>query len=134
MNKSNAKSTRLHNRVIECGVFESDRPILLFPTSPPPQIATNALVAWNCSTEHARAAFAMALLLLADRATVLRVTGGAAVPAPSAEQSNRSLRRNDIPAAPMSVNLTAEAPAKRSWRCETLGSDLIVKAVTRRAG
>jgi hypothetical protein len=72
MNRPGANSTPLHNRAIESGVFESGRPILLSPPSPPRQIATSVLLAWNCSTEQARAnAFAMPLLRLADRVTVL---------------------------------------------------------------
>src|SRR5262249_12152040 len=72
MNGPEANPPRLHNRAIEACLFESGRPILLAPPSPPPQIATNVLVAWNCSTEQARAtSFAMPLLRLADRVTVL---------------------------------------------------------------
>ena len=49
--------------------------------SPPRQIATNVLIAWNRSTEQTRAtAFAMPLIRLADRVTVLTVTGGTGVP------------------------------------------------------
>ena len=55
MNRPDANSTGLYNRAIESGLFESGRPILLSPPSPPRQIATNVLIAWNCSTEQARA-------------------------------------------------------------------------------
>jgi hypothetical protein len=75
MNRPDANSTGLYNRAIESGLFESGRPILLSPPSPPRQIATNVLIAWNCSTEQARAtALAMPLLQKADRVTVLTVT------------------------------------------------------------
>ena len=93
MNRPDVKSTGLYDRAIESGLFESGRPILLAPPSPPRQIATNVLIAWNCSTEQARAtALAMPLLQKADRVTVLTVTGGTAVPGPSAEQLIRHLR------------------------------------------
>ena len=52
MNRADANSDHpLHNRAIETGLFESGRPILLSPPSPPRQIATNVLVAWNHSME-----------------------------------------------------------------------------------
>ena len=74
MSRPDASSTGLQNRAIESDLFESGRPILISPPSPPRQIATNVLVAWNCSTEQARAtAFAMPLLQQADRVTVLTV-------------------------------------------------------------
>ena len=79
MNRPDANSIGLYDRAIESGLFESGRPILLSPPSPPHQIATNVLIAWNCSTEQARAtALAMPLLQKADRVTVLTVTGGTA--------------------------------------------------------
>ena len=97
MNRPDANSPGLYNRAIESGLFESGRPILLSPPSPPRQIATNVLIAWNCSTEQARAtALAMPLLQKADRVTVLTITGGTAVPGPSAEQLIRYLQRNGI--------------------------------------
>jgi nucleotide-binding universal stress UspA family protein len=127
MNRPHAKSTRLHDRAIESGLFESGRPILLSPPSPPHQIATNVLIAWNCSTEQARAtALAMPLLQKADRVTVLTVIGGTGVPGPSAERLIRYLQRNGIIAEPMRVELdgrnTGEAilATAQSLRCDLL--------------
>jgi hypothetical protein len=75
-------------------------------TSPPKQIATNVLIAWNGSTEQTRAiAFAMPLLQQAERVKVLTIPGGAGVPGPSGEQLTRSLQRNGIPATPLTVEL-----------------------------
>src|SRR6266508_1468165 len=129
MNRPDANSTRLHNRAIESGVFESGRPIVLSPPSPPRQIATNVLVAWNCSTEQARAtAFAMPLLRLADRVTVLTVIGGTGVPGPSAEQLIRYLQRNGIAAAPLTVDLDGRTTGEAILAAaESLGCDLLVK-------
>jgi nucleotide-binding universal stress UspA family protein len=129
MNRRDAKSSPLHDRAIESGLFESGRPILLSPPSPPRQIATNVLIAWNCSTEQARAiALAMPLLQKADRITVLTVIGGTGVPGPSAEQLIRYLQRNGIVAAPMKVELdgrnTGEAILAAA---QSLGCDLLVK-------
>src|SRR5215831_2926968 len=76
MNRRDANSGPMHDRAIESGLFESGRPILLSPPSPPNQIATNVLIAWNCSTEQARAtALAMPILQKADRVTILTVIG-----------------------------------------------------------
>src|SRR5262249_57559193 len=87
----------LHNQAINSGLFESGRPILLAPPSPPGQIGTNVLIAWNRSTEQARAtAFAMPLLQKADRVTVLTVIGGTEVSGPSAEQITQNLPPNTI--------------------------------------
>ena len=129
MNRRDAKSSPLHDRAIESGLFESGRPILLSPPSPPRQIATNVLIAWNCSTEQARAiALAMPLLQKADRITVLTVIGGTGVPGPSAEQLIRYLQRNGIVAAPMKVELdgrnTGEAILAAA---QSLGCDLLIK-------
>ena len=129
MNRPDANSTGLYNRAIDSGLFESGRPILISPPSPPRQIATNVLIAWNCSTEQARAiALAMPLLQKADRVTVLTVTGGTAVPGPSAEQLIRYLQRNGIAAEPLIVELarrnTGEAILATA---KTLGCDLLIK-------
>src|SRR6516165_6864685 len=53
---------------LEAALFESGRPVLIAPPSPRPQMGTNALVVWNCSTEQARTiAFAMPILRRASR-------------------------------------------------------------------
>src|SRR6516225_5939495 len=43
----NPKGSRMGT--LEAALFESGRPVLIAPPSPPQQIGTNALVAWNCS-------------------------------------------------------------------------------------
>jgi len=129
MNRRDAKSGPLHDRAIESGLFESGRPILLSPPSPPRQIATNVLIAWNCSTEQARAiALAMPLLQKADRITVLTVIGGTGVPGPSAEQLIRYLQRNGIVAAPMKVELDGKNTGEAILAAaQSLGCDLLIK-------
>jgi hypothetical protein len=63
MSRPGANESFVHNRAIYSSLFESGRLILLAPPWPPPQIATNVLIAWNRSTEQARAtALAMPLL------------------------------------------------------------------------
>jgi nucleotide-binding universal stress UspA family protein len=106
LSRPDATSLGPQYRALESGLFESGRPILLSPPSPPKQIATNVLIAWNGSTEQTRAiAFAMPLLQQAERVKVLTIPGGAGVPGPSGEQLTRSLQRNGIRATPFTVEL-----------------------------
>src|SRR4029077_420062 len=91
---------------LEAGLFDSGRPVLITPPSPQPQMGANVLIAWNCSTEQARAtAFAMPILKRASRVTVLTVEGGAAVPGPSGQQLCRYLQLNGVSAKPLTVGL-----------------------------
>ncbi len=60
----------------ETALFESGRPILLAPPAPPASLGEAVLIAWNGSTETARAvAFAMPFLRRAARVLVLSVEG-----------------------------------------------------------
>jgi nucleotide-binding universal stress UspA family protein len=129
MNRRDANSGPMHDRAIESGLFESGRPILLSPPSPPNQIATNVLIAWNCSTEQARAtALAMPILQKADRVTILTVIGGTGVPGPSAEQLIRYLRCNGVVAESMRVELDGRSTGEVILAsAQSLGCDLLVK-------
>ena len=129
MHRSDTKSVGLYERAIESGLFESGRPVLLSPPSPPRQIATNVLIAWNCSTEQARAtALSMPLLQKADRVTVLTINGGTAVPGPSAEQAIQYLKRNGIDAKLLTVELAGKNTGQTILAtAQSLGCDLLVK-------
>src|SRR6187455_2399828 len=129
MNRRDANSGPMHDRAIESGLFESGRPILLAPPSPPSQIATNVLIAWNCSTEQARAiALAMPILQKADRVTVLTVIGGTGVVGPSAEQLIRYLQCNGIVAKSMRVELDGRSTGEAILAsAQSLGCDLLIK-------
>ncbi|MGA3308925.1 MAG: universal stress protein [Xanthobacteraceae bacterium] len=113
---------------LESALFESGRPVLIAPPKSPPSLGTNVLIAWNRSTEQARAmAFAMPILRLARRISILTVEGST-VAGPSGVEMARSLRMNGIAAEP--ITLTA---GKRSAgeailaKAEELNCDLIVK-------
>jgi nucleotide-binding universal stress UspA family protein len=113
---------------LESALFESGRPVLIAPPTPPSSLATNVLIAWNCSTEQARTtAFAMPLLRLAERVTILTVEG-ATVAGPSGIELARSLKTGGIVAEPVTIT-----PGKTSAgeailnKAAELGSDLIVK-------
>jgi len=129
MSRSQANSIGLHDKAIESGLFDSGRPILIAAPTPPAQIGTNVLVAWNCSTEQARAtAFAMPLLRKAERITVLHVEGGAAVPGPSAAQATQYLLRNGLKAVPMTVGLEGRTTGEAILAAaQSLDCDLLIK-------
>src|SRR5262245_16121954 len=62
---------------LEAALFESGRPILIAPPTPPQKLGENILIAWNCSTEQAKTtAFAMPFLHQAKQVTVVTVEGG----------------------------------------------------------
>jgi nucleotide-binding universal stress UspA family protein len=129
MSRSRGNPSGLRNRAINAGLFESGRPILLAPPSPPAQIGANVLIAWNRSTEQARAtALAIPLLQKADRVTVLTVIGGTEVYGPSAEQLIRNLRRNRIVAEVKRVELGGKSTGEAILAtAKSLGCDLLIK-------
>jgi nucleotide-binding universal stress UspA family protein len=113
---------------LESALFESGRPVIIAGPTSPRLLATNVLIAWNCSTEQARAtAFAMALLRLAERVTICTVEG-ATVAGPSGEQLARSLNMNGIAAEPITI-----AASKRNAgevilaKAAELKCDLVIK-------
>jgi len=113
---------------LESALFESGRPVLIAPPSPPRSLATNILIAWNRSTEQARAtALAMPLLRLAERITILTVEG-ATVAGPTGVELARSLKMNDIAAEPLTVaSGKTNAGETILAKAAELGCDLIVK-------
>jgi nucleotide-binding universal stress UspA family protein len=113
---------------IEAGLFDSGRPVLIAPPSPPQRIGDNILIAWNGSTEQARTtALAMPLLKQATQVVVLTVQGGT-VPGPSGEELARYLDRNGVASEPITVQ-----PGSRSTgeailaQAAALQSDLLIK-------
>ena len=118
-----------HMTTLESALFESGRPVLIAPPTPRPQIGTNVLIAWNCSTEQARVtAFALPLLQQASRVVVLTVEGGAAVPGPTGQQLCRYLQLNGVPAKPMTVGLDGRLTGEVILaHANALGCDLLIK-------
>ena len=114
---------------LEAALFDSGRPVLVVPPSVPQTLARNVLVAWNGSTEQARTnAFAIPLLRLADKVTVLTVEGGT-TPGPSGEEAARHLRRNGIKATALTVKLGARTSGEIILdHATSLGCDLLVKS------
>ena len=113
---------------LESALFESGRPVLIAPPASPRSLATNIMIAWNRSTEQARAtAFAMPLLKRAERVTILTVEG-ATVAGPSGEELARSLAAHGIAAATMTLPASkANAGETILRKAAELDCDLIVK-------
>ncbi|MGB7258251.1 MAG: universal stress protein [Pseudolabrys sp.] len=113
---------------LEAALFESGRPVLIVPPAVPKSIGRNILVAWNRSTEQAVTnAFALPLLRMAEKVTILTVEGGT-TPGPSGEQAARHLARNGIKATALTVKPGARATGEIILEHATsLGCDLLVK-------
>jgi nucleotide-binding universal stress UspA family protein len=113
---------------LESALFESGRPVLIAPPTPPQSLATNVLIAWNRSTEQARTtAFAMPLLRQAKRVTILTVEG-AVVAGPSGAEMARSLAMHGIAAETLTISPGKVSAGETILRkAAELGCDLIVK-------
>ena len=82
----------------ESALFDSGRPVLMAPKTPPTQIGERIVIHWNRSSETARAvSLAMPLLRMATAVLVLHVEG-AEVPGPSAREAAGHLISNGVPA------------------------------------
>jgi nucleotide-binding universal stress UspA family protein len=117
---------------LEAALFEAGRPVLIMPSSMPTTIGRNVLVSWNRSTEQAHTnAFALPLLRLADKVTVLTVDGGATA-GPSGEDAARHLRQNGVKATALTIKrgdrVSGEAVGEITLEhADKLGCDLLVK-------
>jgi nucleotide-binding universal stress UspA family protein len=129
MGRPSADTSGLHNSALESSLFESGHPILLAPPSSPQQIGTNILIAWNGSTEQARATtFAMPFLQRADSVTVLTVKGGTGVAGPTGVQLCRYLQLNGVPANSHTVDLAGRSTGEAILAtANSLGCDLLIK-------
>ncbi|GEP10777.1 universal stress protein [Methylobacterium gnaphalii] len=113
---------------VETALFESGRPILLAPPRPPSSLGESIIIAWNGSTETARAvAFAMPFLRRARRVMVLSAEGGM-VPGPSAEEVARSLACEGIEASHRAHPAGRLTPGEIFLEeAATFGCDLLIK-------
>jgi len=112
----------------ETALFESGRPILLAPPTPPASLGEAVLIAWNGSTETARAvAAAMPFLRRARRILVVSAEGGM-VPGPSAEDVARSLACEGITTAHKALPAGRRTPGELFLdEAEAYGCDLLIK-------
>ena len=113
---------------LEAVLFESGRPVLIAPPTPPQSLGESIVIAWNHSTETARSvAFASPFLREAKRIVVLSIEGWS-VPGPDGEQLAASLRRNghavETVTAPRSRRNDGETILEQTL---SLGGDLLIK-------
>lgn len=124
-----AKSSTPRAELLETVLFESGRPILVTPPAAPQKLGEVILIAWNGSTESARAVtFAKPLLAQAKRVLILGVEGGM-VSGPTAADVEKALRRDGIGAESIGVRpqgqTTGEAILKEA---AVQGADLLIKS------
>jgi nucleotide-binding universal stress UspA family protein len=113
---------------LEAVLFESGRPILIAPPTPPRSLGEQIVISWNCSTESARAvAYALPLIAQAREVTVLTVEG-AVVPGPSGPELVDYLAAHAIKARELTVATGGRKPgAKILDEARRLGADLLIK-------
>jgi nucleotide-binding universal stress UspA family protein len=113
---------------LEAALFEAGRPILIAPPKAPAAIGETVVIAWNGSTETARAvAFALPILKQAAKVIVLSIDNFA-VPGPSGEAVAHHLGYNDIAATAMSADAGKRSPGEAMLgEALALGADLMIK-------
>jgi nucleotide-binding universal stress UspA family protein len=113
---------------LEAALFESGRPVLIAPPTPPEKLGDVVVVAWNGSTETARTiALVMPFLAQAETVVVLSVEDGM-VPGPSGGEIAHGLMRNGIAAKTQQIR-AGDRPVGAAIldHCQELGADLLLK-------
>jgi nucleotide-binding universal stress UspA family protein len=113
---------------LEAALFESGRPVLIAPPTPPDKLGDVVVVAWNGSTETARTiALAMPFLAQAETVVVLSVEEGM-VPGPTGGEIAHGLMRNGIAAKTQQIRAgDRSVGAAILDQCQELGADLLLK-------
>jgi nucleotide-binding universal stress UspA family protein len=113
---------------LEAALFESGRPVLIAPPTPPGKLGDIVVVAWNGSTETARTiALAMPFLAKAETVVVLSVEDGM-VPGPTGGEIAHGLMRNGIAAKTQQIRAGDRAVGAAILdQCRELGADLLLK-------
>ncbi len=117
-----------HMSTLETALFDSGRPILIAPPEAPEHIGRMVTIAWNGSTETARAiAYAKPLIKRAER-VIVQVVEGTGVPGPSGADVARHLELNGIASEVVTVKRGARSPgAAILEEAIAAGCDLLVK-------
>jgi nucleotide-binding universal stress UspA family protein len=123
-----AQLASLAEATLEDALFESGRPVLMAPPTPPASMGERVLIAWNGSTETARAvAFSMPFL---KRAKSIRVVSaeGAMTPGPTAGDLAESLRRHGLSATSQDIAARGRVPGQIFLdEAKAMDADLLVK-------
>jgi nucleotide-binding universal stress UspA family protein len=112
----------------EAALFEAGRPVLIAPPVPTRSFGETAVIAWNRSTETARAVLdSMPLLRKAKRIVVLELDDWG-VPGPSGSELARHLRMHDLSAEAITAANPSNRPGEAILKeAAALGCDLLVK-------
>lgn len=126
LNRPGARGGRMS--ALENALFESGRPVLMAPPSPPTSLGQTVVIHWNASTEVSRAiSMAMPILRKAKRVVVLSVEGSM-VPGPSGQDAVMHLKCHDIAASEKSVSNRGQRPgAVLLAEAKAQGADLLIK-------
>jgi nucleotide-binding universal stress UspA family protein len=126
LNRPGARGGRM--AALENALFESGRPVLMAPPSPPTSLGQTVVIHWNASTEVCRAiSMALPILRKAKRVVVLGVEGSM-VPGPSGRDAVMHLEYHDIAASEKSVSNRGQRPgAVLLAEARALGADLLIK-------
>ncbi|KAB0266282.1 universal stress protein [Microvirga brassicacearum] len=113
---------------VEAALFESGRPVLIAPPTPPETFGATVVIAWNRSTETARTvALAMPLLAKAHRIIVIDLEDWG-VSGPSTRELRHTLNRNGLPVEIRTVpNPNGHAGEAILSAARSMGCDLLVK-------
>ena len=113
---------------MEAALFDSGRPVLMAPPTPPRTFGQNILIHWNASTETARVMLmAMPILRKAKRVTLLVVEGNM-VPGPSPKDALGYLEANGVAATDKAVTPRSGRPGEAILaECKAQGCDLLIK-------
>ena len=117
-----------HMSTLEAALFDSGRPVLIVPPAAPDHIGQAVTIAWNGSTETARAiAYAKPLIKRAEH-VIVQVVEGVGVPGPSGADVARHLERNGIASEVVTVQRGSRSPgAAILEEAIAAGCDLVVK-------
>lgn len=113
---------------LEAALFDSGRPLIIAPPSPPSSVGNVCVIAWNGSEETARAiAFATPFLNRAKKVHVLTIEG-ATVAGPSGQEVADMLCRNGLDAtASTRIGDRRTGGAATLEEAQALGCDLLIK-------
>ena len=126
LNRPGARGGRM--ATLESVLFESGRPVLMAPPSPPKSFAQTVVIHWNASTEVSRAiSMAMPILRKANRVIVLSVEGSM-VPGPAGQEAVSYLQAYGIGATEKSISSRGQRPgAVLLAEARAQGADLLIK-------
>lgn len=113
---------------LETALFETGRPILIAPPTPPKSIGDTVVISWNGSTETARTiAFGRRYLTGAKKVTVLTIQEGT-VAGPSAAEVAAALTLSGVPADARTVSAGSMTVGEATlMEAANLGADLLFK-------